>query len=73
MRYSTFSFWLEIPSGLKFWGVLGILHPLVHAHINEDPVGHLLASNRVVLAIMHVCAALSSTATRSREKHIKEG
>jgi hypothetical protein len=51
----------------------GILDPLVHAYTNDaytndTPKRHLLASNRVVRAIMHVCATLSSTATRLREQ-----
>jgi hypothetical protein len=37
--YSTFSFRLEIPIGAEILGVLGILDPLVHAHINETPKG----------------------------------
>jgi hypothetical protein len=36
----------------------------MHAYINEAPKRHVLASNLVVGAIMHVCAAV----TRLREK-----
>jgi hypothetical protein len=35
--YSRFSFWLEIAIGAEILGVLGILDPLMHAHINETP------------------------------------
>jgi hypothetical protein len=67
--YSTFSFRLEISIRRRNFGrVLGFLDPLMHAYINEIPKNHVLASNRVVWAIMHVCATLRSAATRLREK-----
>jgi hypothetical protein len=35
--YSIFSLWFEIAMELKFWGFMGILDPLMHAHIDKTP------------------------------------
>jgi hypothetical protein len=50
---------------------LDYLDQLLHAPINETLKGHLLASNRVVWAIVHVHATLGSTGARLREKDVK--
>lgn len=67
-KFSTFFFWLEIAIGLKFWFFyLCILGLLRFRHINETPKGHFLASNRIIWAIMRVCAKLGSAGMRFKE------
>jgi hypothetical protein len=44
----------------------------MHAYINETPKRHVLASNLVVWAIMHVCVTPRSAVTRLREKNTKK-
>lgn len=62
--YTTFSFWIKIAIDWNFWGYSW--------RITEVPIKHILTSSRVVWAIERVCATLSSTSKRFREKYFQK-